>query len=190
MVEHLRGRTAGRPCMVIESDFETAALPPGVFHVGAAATSFHWVDPQLGMARMAEALVPDGWLALWWTVFRDVDDPDDAVQREIGRIAERYRTSGRRETVPFALDVTSRRAEIEAGGRFQLVEHHHLPFRVVHTPASMRDLFATFSTWASLPEPDRSRALDELAALVAAQPGASLARTYVTVLYLARRSGS
>ncbi len=52
------------------------------FDLATAASSFHWVDEDVGLARFRDALRPGGWLALWWTVFGDARRPDpfrDAV---------------------------------------------------------------------------------------------------------------
>lgn len=56
-----------------------------------------------------------------------------------------------------------------------------------HDGASLRALFASFSDWSTLPEPDRSRALDDIAAIVDDQFGGVIDRRYLTVLYIARR---
>ena len=67
---------------VLVGAFEDVALDPGSFDLIVAATSFHWIPPETGLARCANLLRPGGWLAVWWTYFGDPDRPDpfrDAV---------------------------------------------------------------------------------------------------------------
>jgi SAM-dependent methyltransferase len=45
---------------------EEALLPSEFYGLAVAAQTWHWVDPMVGYARVAEALVPHGRLALLW----------------------------------------------------------------------------------------------------------------------------
>ncbi len=47
-------------------DLEEAVLPPASFDVALAAQAWHWVDPTIGYDVVADALVPNGRLALVW----------------------------------------------------------------------------------------------------------------------------
>ena len=51
--------------------FEEVELAPRSFHLVAAATSFHWLDPDQALPKIAMILRPGGWVALWWNVFGD-----------------------------------------------------------------------------------------------------------------------
>lgn len=186
MAERLRERVADRDCIVVESNFEAASLD-GPFHLAVAATSFHWVDPTVGIGRLAELLPPGAWLALWWNVFRDIGPHDEAFFDHLQPIARRFQTDERVQAVTHALDEPSRRAEIEAGDRFELTDVLSFAWPITHDAASLRALFASFSDWSTLPEPDRSRALDDVAAIVDDHFGGSIERRYTTQLYLAIR---
>src|SRR4051794_1152307 len=41
---------------VVTAPFEDAALPHGHYDLVAAATSFHWIDPAVGLAKVADVL--------------------------------------------------------------------------------------------------------------------------------------
>ena len=56
---------------LVEAQLEEADLEPRRFDLAAAASSFHWVDEQVGLARLFTALRPGGWCAIWWTLFGD-----------------------------------------------------------------------------------------------------------------------
>jgi SAM-dependent methyltransferase len=61
---------------VIVGPFEAIDLPAERFDLVVAATSLHWVDPELALARCGELLRRGGSLALWWNFFGDPNRPD------------------------------------------------------------------------------------------------------------------
>ena len=48
------------------SPIESALLPPAGFDLALAAQTWHWVDPSVAYERVAEALIPNGRIALLW----------------------------------------------------------------------------------------------------------------------------
>lgn len=75
----------GRPphLQVIVSTFEEANIAPASFDIVVSATAFHWVDPHVGIPKVASALRQGGALAVWATLYGDPDLPDpfhDALQ--------------------------------------------------------------------------------------------------------------
>jgi SAM-dependent methyltransferase len=48
----------------VNARFEDAQLPSGRFRAVFAASSFHWIDPEVSWAKVADLLVPGGTLAL------------------------------------------------------------------------------------------------------------------------------
>lgn len=50
---------------VIEARFEDWEIEAGQFDLVMAAQSFHWTDPATAYGRVAEALRPGGWLAIF-----------------------------------------------------------------------------------------------------------------------------
>jgi SAM-dependent methyltransferase len=186
MAARLRERVAGRPCTVVVSDLETAHLT-GPFHLAVAATSFHWVDPVVGLDKLAGLVPSGGWLAVWWNVFRDVGPHDAEFAALLQPIARRFQTAERVVAITTALDEPARRAEIERAGHFEVTATPRFDWSITHDGPSLRALFASFSDWSTLPEPDRSKALDDVGAIVDDHFGGSITRTYSTKLYLARR---
>ncbi|MEL7155836.1 MAG: class I SAM-dependent methyltransferase [Actinomycetota bacterium] len=66
MAAVLEVNCAGSPVTVEHATLESARLAPEHFHLAVAAQSWHWVDPLVGYDLVADALVPDGTLALLW----------------------------------------------------------------------------------------------------------------------------
>jgi len=190
MVERLRARVEGRPCEVVESTFEAAQIDrqvDGPYDIAVAATSFHWVDPSIAIPKLAGLLRVEGWLALWWNVHGALHGHDDEFGAAVGQIAARFQTKERRTATPYPFDIDARVADLTAGGHFEVADHVVLPWTWVHDSASIRALFASFSDWSTLPEPDRTQALDAVAAVVDERFGGTITRDYTTVLFVARR---
>lgn len=188
MASRLRERVAGRRCTVVESTFEEVRLPEGTtFDLAIAATSFHWVDPARGMARLADLLPRGRRFVPFWNVFRDAGRYDAAFQALIEPVVRRFQTTARVAAVTHGLDHDARVRAFESSGEFRVRSMPAFEWPITHDGASLRALFASFSDWSTLPEPDRARALDDVAAIVDEHFGGSLTRTYVTQAYVVER---
>lgn len=187
MADRLRANTAGRACVVHAEAIErTKKLGRySCFDLAVSATAFHWVDASVALPRIADHLAPGGWLALWWTLYRDRDGDEflDAIEPVLAR----FQTAARRVESTFAAWTQRRIGDIRAHDRFGDVDVLHWRTPAVYDPASMRALFASFSDWSTLPEPLRTHVLDEVAEAVEHRFGGSVTRTFTTTMYLARR---
>ena len=190
LAARLRERAVGRALEVVVGSFETAELPVAHFDLVAAATSFHWVDPGIGLSKAAGHLRAGGWLALWWNVFGDPDRPDP-FEKAVGGILDEHapqlRSHDFANAVPYALDRDTRISEIDSSGQFGTVEHHLVEWEGHHSARGIRDLFATYSPWLALPEAQRTATLDEIERVARDEFGDAVVRPYVTSLFLARR---
>jgi SAM-dependent methyltransferase len=107
----------------IAASFEEAELPRRHYDLVAAATSFHWIQPAIGLAKVAAVLKPGGYVALWWHVFGDVDRDDpyhEATRTILQPLASS--PSGGPDTVPFALDTPARLRDFSSTGQFDTPE--------------------------------------------------------------------
>ena len=152
LAAHLRARLTTANVEVIEAPFEDVDLPPASFDLVAAATSFHWLDPLLALPRVLSVLRPGGWLALWWNVFGDPSLPDpfhDATEPLLRDL----------EVSPgghmHALEVAARCRELSDHG-FRDVEHEAIPWTLHLDATQTRQLYATFSNIARLPDARRA----------------------------------
>ncbi len=116
------------------------------FDLATAASSFHWVDEDVGLARFRDALRPGGWLALWWTVFGDARRPDpfrDAVDPLVHELPRSpSEATGGRPT--FAHDGEARVAALLRAG-FDAIEPRRIEWAHTWDAAGIRGLFGTFS---------------------------------------------
>jgi SAM-dependent methyltransferase len=178
---------------VVLGAFETVDLPARAFDLVAAATSFHWV-PEGSVARCADLLDRNGWLAVWWTVFGDASRSDpfhDALLPNFSDHAPELLDADGvgRQTIhlPHALDTPARIAEIEGSGHFGAVQQEQIRWTGRHDRAELRALFGSFSPWLALPADRRARVLDAMDALARDEFDGVVERPYVTAVFAAPR---
>jgi SAM-dependent methyltransferase len=185
LADLLRERLGDR-AEIRQSTLEDADLEDD-FDLAAAASSFHWVDEDVGLTRFRDALRPGGWVALWWTSFGDANRPDpfrDAIEplmQELPRSPSAVE-GGR----PFAHDAENR---IDALGRagFDEVAPRRIEWAHTWDTQGIRGLFGSFSPVLSL-APDRREAfLDSIAEIAERDFGGRVAKPLVTALYTARK---
>lgn len=194
LAARLRERAAGRDLRVVVGAFEDVAVEREAYDLVVAATAFHWVPADAGLARAADALRPGGWLALWWTVFGDPGGPApfaDALRPGLERIAPTTLTQSSAGTAggrtPHGLDTRRRIGEIDRAGRFGPVDVRRVRWTQRFAPADVRALYATFSPWRILADDVRAAGLDHVEAVARRDFGGVVDLTFVTALYLAER---
>jgi SAM-dependent methyltransferase len=178
---------AGDRLEVIVSDFETADIT-GTFDLAVAATSLHWLDPDIAIRKLGELVRPGGWLAAWWTEYGDTGRPTsfrdrlDDVYRDLLPAEPAYRDS--RST---GLDTDRWRRVLTSGGCFHDVAVEVIEWTQILTPQAARDLWSTFPNIAELAPPARERFLTRLAAIIDTEPGGVVDDPRLTVVYTAAR---
>jgi SAM-dependent methyltransferase len=168
---------------VVEADFERADVPPGSFDLVVAATAFHWVDASQALPRIAEILAPAGWLAVWWTVFVDPQQPTP-FRETLDGLYRRHLPHERRDPdhLPGPLNVDSWSAELRRGGWFGPVRVDQIRWTYQLTPERARLLWGSFPNVNELDPAVRAAFLDDLAGAVD-RHGGTVADPYVTVIY-------
>jgi SAM-dependent methyltransferase len=169
--------------------FEDIDVPPASFDLGVAATSFHWLDWDVAPRKVARALRPGGWWAMWWNVFGDPDRPDEfhEVTQPLLAGLGRSPSAGEPRRPPFALDVDARVAELRAVDAFDEFAYETICWTVTFDAAGIRAIFATFSEVTRLAPDRRERLLNELAAVAEKRFGGRVEKPMVTPVYTCRR---
>lgn len=149
--------------------FEALPPQPGAFKLIFAAQAWHWVEPGQGFAKAADALAPDGVLAIFGHVPvgllpASLDEAFQAIlHTQFGPSAappERwYLPDG---PVPGL---------IAASGRFDVRAHKAYPWRRQHDTASFLALMRSRSDIQTLPAEIRERLLAAYADAIAAAGG-------------------
>jgi SAM-dependent methyltransferase len=188
LAEHLRRRLGGQPLTVVVEPFDSVGLGPARFDLVAAATSFHWLDPASRMQRARAVLRPGGWIALWWNVFHDPEQPD-AFGRAIDGLYDDYRAYESTERAAAdALDAETWLADLRAAG-FANASSERIPWEGRHTTDEVVALFATYSSTRSLTASRREEYLTGLRTVADGQFGGVVSRPYITALYTAQNRG-
>lgn len=186
--DFLRASTEDRVDVRVAA-LESSELADGEFDLAAAASSFHWVEEDVGLQKIAAALRPGGWWAMWWTLFGE-GRRKDAFMQAIDPLLENLPSSpssGSGSSGPaFALDVKARGAALARAG-FVDVQHEVARWEAAWDGTGIRGLYSTFSPIRKLHEGDRERLLDEIAAIAERDFDGRIERTLTTSLYLARK---
>ena len=170
-----------------ETTLEEARLPSAKFDLATAASSFHWIDEGIGLAHLASALRPGGWLAMWWTLFGE-DGAPDAFITATSPLLEGVASSpsgGAEGGPPHALDRDARVAALADAG-FEAIEHEIVRWQTSWDTNGIRALYGTFSPIARLEESRRAEILAEIERIAREDFDGHVERTLVTSLYTAR----
>lgn len=188
----LRDAHRSRSLEVITAPFEEAELPDSAFDLAVAATSFHWVDPAMGTAKLRRIVKPGGYVALWWMMFEDPARPhefDAAAEEILGMSPGTVMDPGGQ---PFQLDVDAHRDYLTAAG-FTEFAGEVIRSEMRMDAARLRTLYASMALVLSQSPEERSRLLDAVENLVRERFGGEVVRPFVTGFYRARnpqRAGS
>ena len=84
---HARRRCEGMDVEVVESTFEEWPLRRNAFELVMSVNAFHWVEPEIGFRKAAEALTDGGSLVLCFEVPQALDPEVDGALEEAYRRA-------------------------------------------------------------------------------------------------------
>jgi len=183
----LRERSSPQVELVRDS-LEDAELPSEAFDHAVAASSFHWVDEEVGLAHLYATLRPNGWIALWWTLFGVPDEPDAFITATSPLLDDLHASpsAGVDGAPPFALDVEARQRALKRAG-FDDLRHETFRWSAAWDTAGIRALYASFSPIARLDRDRREGILDGISSIADEEFGGRITRTLVTSLYTARK---
>lgn len=181
-------RLADRPnAEVVVGDFETWPLPATPFDAVVFATSFHWVDPAVRIAKSLAALRPRGTLAVVRT--HHVAGGTEAFFAAAQACYERWDPATppglRLETgdeIPVDTD------ELEAAGAFSSVMVRRYEWNAAYRRDEYLDLLRTYSGHIALEPRARDGLLECIGRLIDTQHGGSIVKRYLTELLVAQRA--
>jgi SAM-dependent methyltransferase len=194
---------------LVDARFEDARPPHEHFRAVFSASAIHWVDPDVGWQRAADALVPDGTLALiqYFGLHepRSADDQQallsamTAIAPEIVASWPHYR-----DLETTLAGVRERRENISEVwawlGGYEVAREYaaHLfddaqiavaPTLMEHTAAELGALLGTMSFWSRL-SPEQRAAMESANRTLHEQLGRPIRSSIVACLVTARRGDS
>ena len=182
-----RRNLAGHLVEIVQAPFEEWDGEPGTYAAVVAATSWHWVDPQVRWSAAARALRPNGHLAVWSAthVFPPDGDPFfDELQEVYDAIGEGLPDGAPR---PQPGQLPDERAEIEGSGLFDVVATEQFAWTRDYDAESYIRLLNTFSGHIAMMPEKRERLFGEIRARLAKRPDGRLRRGWGAVMTVARR---
>ena len=168
---------------------EDATLPESAFDLAVAASSFHWIDEAAGLAVLAGALRPGGWVALWWTGFGDRDRPDpfhEATRELLASMPRSPVGSHRAGRMPSERGSPFWLEALAAAG-FEEPSYERIPWSKTFDAKGIREIFSTFSPFLYVDEHERTELLDALERIAREDFGDRVEKPIVTMLYTARK---
>jgi SAM-dependent methyltransferase len=188
LATYLRELLIREDLTIIGTSFEESGIDGAAFDLAVAATSFHWVDQEVGLRKLGRLIRPGGWIALWWTLFRDPSHPDPfsiAVEQLLGpETRGAFDEPGR---PPFQLDHEYRERDLAEWAELDEVASTLVRWTCVLTSSQARALYASMATVIRRPITEQVELLDGLERLATETFGGRVERNFVTALYTGRR---
>lgn len=172
---------------IVTADFETWPLPAEPFDAVVSATAFHWIDPEVRMAKAADALRPGGALAVVAT--QHVAGGTESFFAEVQDCYERFDPSappGLRLPAAHDVDSSDHAHEVARSGRFGPVAFRRYAWDLTYTTAEYLAVLRTYSGHRALSPKAREGLLECIAGLIDRRYGGRVTKRYLTELRVAR----
>ncbi|MGP3971586.1 class I SAM-dependent methyltransferase [Streptomyces sp. 6N223] len=191
LAEVARRRLAGHPgarAHVEVANFETWPLPPEPFDAVVFATSFHWIDPAVRLAKAARALRPGGLLAVVTTHHVGSGGSSSAFFARVQGCYERWMPG----TPPglrlrHESEVATDTGELAADDRFGEVRVYRSARDVTYSAEEYLEVLSTYSGHRALDPGARARLFGCVRALIDGEHGGRVTKRYLHELITMER---
>lgn len=173
---------------VVNLGFEDWPLPGEPFDLVLAATSWHWLDPAVRVAKVARALRPGGLLAVIET--HHVAGGSNRFFADVQQCYERYDPATPPGLRLSAADEVPYLADTDGSELFEPAIFHRWEWGERYSAGRYLNLLRTYSGHRALPEPARTNLLDCIDELIKTRYGGAITKQYLTQLWLARRAAA
>ena len=165
--------------------FEEWQLEPQRYDAVLAASSFHWVSPDIGYPKAAAALRSDGHLILLWN--KELQ-PSYEVYQQLLTVYQTHTPSLDRTFEDSAMQaaILDRLGQMAIGsGYFKEMQSGHLEVEVTYTVDQYLMLLSTYSPYIKLEAQQRQTLFAGLRAVLE-QNGEIVKLSYVSAFHIAR----
>jgi SAM-dependent methyltransferase len=174
---------------VVVAAFEDWLLPDEPFDAVVSATAFHWIDPQVRIAKTAAALRPGGVLATIAT--HHIKGGSEAFFAEAQTCYEHWDPAtppGLRLEPADSIPVDA--ADLEDSAEFDRPVYHRYEWDQAYTANTYQDLLLTYSGHRALEQIRRDGLLSCITTLIETAHAGTITKRYMTELRLARRNAA
>jgi SAM-dependent methyltransferase len=169
---------------VVVSSFEDWPLPNEPFDLVMSATAWHWIDPDVGYAKAAEALRPGGALAIF--KYHHIAGDDGGFFRASQSCYERYTAEPDADfRLPTAAEVVADVENLEASRLFAKPLVRTYEVEETFTREQYVDLLSTFSPHRQLKEETRRKFLYCVGSLIDRKFGGQIRKQFLHELIVA-----
>jgi SAM-dependent methyltransferase len=172
---------------VITSTFELWEPRDSLFDMVFAASSWHWLDPEVRYSKTARLLKPGGILAIVDSghAFPEGFDP---FFTEIQRCYEAIGEPHLEWPPPRPEEEPDRREEIERSGLFEVVGVKHHVWPVDYTADTYIDVLNTYSGHIAWVQSKRDKLYAEVRRLIGQRAEGRIRKHYLSILQVCRRT--
>jgi SAM-dependent methyltransferase len=156
------------------------------FDIVISATAFHWIPPDIGYPKVAQVLKDSGYMAIFrhhhptpYTGFFQ------AVQKVYQSVVPEWKAPS--DGPSTEQEIRSTEDYINRTGLFEKVLVKHYPWSKMFDKVQYLKLLNTFSGHRNLEEARRLELFTGIGALIESEFGGTIARPYLSVLYLAKK---
>ena len=167
-----------------ETTFEAWTLTPETYEVVYAAQSFHWIPAEMGLRKAADALKPNGTLALIWNLSPPREDEQFQHIRNV-YLREAPNLETERSHSVKDWPANNRANQIRATGRYTDVRAEQFPWTKRYSSADYIALLDTHSSHQMLALEVKERLYAGIIEVLN-HYGGEIVIDYIAVLYLAR----
>lgn len=166
--------------------FEAFPAAPESFDLVMSATAFHWIAPESGYRKAAAVLKRGGSLAIFANEHRPMASD---FAEDLHRIEEAIVPSWPDPRTPPHLEtvIAETAASIDATRLFAPVIVRTYAWNQAYPTATYLRLLNTYSNYRSLDATTRARLFEAIGDLIERKHGGAITKSYLAVLYLARR---
>jgi SAM-dependent methyltransferase len=188
-----RQKLAAYPRVRIEvGAFEDWPLPERAFDLAVSASAWHWIDPEVGYAKVAHALRVEGALALMWSTQERRGTPalpdvfSEALQQLVATVAPQLANVRADRPTPSGARRFVRGDALEASGYFAAPILRTFSWETTYDTASYLQLLDSYSTYRILDPALHARLFAAIGEMLETRFGGKVSRQWRAELYVAK----
>jgi SAM-dependent methyltransferase len=167
---------------VVTAAFEDWPLPSEPFDLVLAATAFHWIDPEVRVAKAADALGPGGWLATVATHHVAGGDESFFAAAQDCYIRWDRATLPEGAALPATDSIPGSSDELDRSRRFGAAQFRRYEWDRSYSTAGYLEVLRTYSNHRDMAPEAQSGLLDCIARLIDTRYAGRITKRYLTEL--------
>jgi SAM-dependent methyltransferase len=161
LIEKARARLHAYPRVTfVHARFEDAALPQASFDLVFAAQSYHWLDPEVRLKKIATLLRPNGVVAVFGNAQVPGTEPLDGALRGAWEQHAPHLVDFNAAYESYVASSSGLLREIERNSHFATPLHEVFPWQVTTSAGEYGKLLSTYSHFRRLDAATRQRLRD------------------------------